>query len=232
MISVTKQSVRKRDLQRRTVLEAAAKLFSERGFGGTNILDVAKVLNVSRPAVYYYFSSKEAILSSLVDEVTVYSQQLAAGVADVKAEPAEALYEMVRNHASFVLQNPLIFRVIERSENDLDDNAKAISKRAKRALMDKFRVTIDRAITGGNFHNVDAGVAALAIIGMCNWCAWWFVPTGRLSHEQVADQIAGMAIASLTAAAGCPDQKRVLQGALGEVQAALGRLGELLERSS
>jgi len=229
--TVNRNGGNKRDIQRRTVLEAAAKLFSERGFGGTNMLDVAKALNVSRPAVYYYFNSKEEILSSLVDEVTVYSEQLAAGVADVRAEPVEALYEMVRNHAAFVLQNPLIFRVIERGESDLDDKAKAISKRAKRALMEKFRSTIDRGIGSGRFRGVDAGVAALAIIGMCNWCAWWFVPQGRLSYEQVAHQIADMAVGSLLSGEECFIQKRTFLMALGDVQTALARLENMIKVS-
>lgn len=219
----------KRNIQRRTALEAAAKLFSERGFGGTSMRDVAKALNISRPAVYYYFKSKEEILASLVDEVTIYSEQLAAGVADVRAEPVEALYEMVRNHAAFVLQNPLIFRVIERGENDLDGKARAINKRAKRALMEKFRSTIDRGIGSGRFRSVDAGVAALAIIGMCNWCAWWFVPQGRLSHDQVADQIADMAVGSLLLGEGCSSQKRAFLMALGDAQAALARLEDIIK---
>ena len=228
---VQKSRGKMRDIQRRTVLEAAAKLFSERGFGGTNMLDVAKALNVSRPAVYYYFKNKNEILSSLVDEVTVYSEHLAAGVADAKAEPVEALYQMVRNHASFVLQNPLIFRVIERGEDDLDDKAKAISKRAKRALMDRFRMTIDRAIGSGRFRDVDAGVAALALIGMCNWCAWWFVPQGRLSHDQVADQIADMAVASLLSGEGLSTQKGAALTVLADAQATLTRLEDIIKHS-
>ncbi len=42
----------KRALQRKTVLEAAAKLFSERGFAGTKMMHVAAALNISRPALY------------------------------------------------------------------------------------------------------------------------------------------------------------------------------------
>lgn len=215
---------KKRDVKPRTILEVAAKLFSERGFTGTNMRDVAKALDVSRSAVYYYFDSKEAILSALVDEVTVYSEQQAASVADFKTEPVEALYEMVRNHAAFVLQNPLIFRVIERGENDLDQKAKAISKRAKRALMDKFRLTIARAIEAGRFRDVDAGVAALAIIGMCNWSAWWFVPHGRLSYTQVADQITDMAIAALLRGREISSQGQEFTSALAKAQSALAQL--------
>ncbi|MBW7925773.1 MAG: TetR/AcrR family transcriptional regulator [Burkholderiaceae bacterium] len=225
-----KQTATKGQLQRRAVLDAAAKLFSERGFGGTNMLDVAKALNVSRPAVYYYFSNKESILSALVEEVTVHSEQLAAAIAKVKAEPVDALYEMVWNYASFVMTNPLIFRTTERDEIHLDDNAKTVSKRAKRALLDQFRLTVDRAIKAGKFRPVDPGVAALAIIGMCNWCAWWFVPKGRLSHEQIADQLADMAVSSLLNGEGMPDRRRLFLSALADAETALARLEKLARR--
>jgi len=43
---------------------------------------------------------------------------------------------------------------------------------------------------------VDARVAALGVIGMCNWVAWWFRP-GRDSIDAVADQLADMAVAAV-----------------------------------
>jgi len=39
-------------------------------------------------------------------------------------------------------------------------------------------------------------VAALGVIGMCNWVAWWFRP-GRDSIDAVADQLAEMAVAAV-----------------------------------
>ena len=63
----------KKQALRRTVLEAAAELFAHRGFGGTNLQDIADALELSRPALYYYFKSKEEMLSSLLEEVTVFS---------------------------------------------------------------------------------------------------------------------------------------------------------------
>src|SRR5438034_192170 len=41
-----------------------------------------------------------------------------------------------------------------------------------------------------------ARIAALGVIGMWNWVAWWFRP-GRDSAEAVADELADMAIAAL-----------------------------------
>jgi hypothetical protein len=37
-------------------------------------------------------------------------------------------------------------------------------------------------------------VAALSVIGMCNWVAWWFHPGANHPAEPVADQLAHNAV--------------------------------------
>lgn len=69
------------ELQRVSILEAAARLFIRKGFDGTNINDIAKALGVSRTAVYYYFQSKETILEALTEEVTQQAGKLAASAS-------------------------------------------------------------------------------------------------------------------------------------------------------
>ena len=110
----------KKEALRRTVLEAAANLFAQRGFGGTNLQDIADSLGISRPALYYYFKSKEGILASLVEEVTVFSGLQATELA-AKADfnPSDTLRQMTFNHAKWLLEHTVEFRVVDRTENDL-----------------------------------------------------------------------------------------------------------------
>jgi AcrR family transcriptional regulator len=65
---------------RERILEVAARLFSERGFAGTSIRDIADALGVTKAALYYHFPSKDAILGEIV------AQPLAA-VRAVLSEP-------------------------------------------------------------------------------------------------------------------------------------------------
>jgi hypothetical protein len=44
---------------------------------------------------------------------------------------------------------------------------------------------------------VDPHVAAFSLIGMCNWSAWWYKPSGRLSRAEVAGIMADMAVNAL-----------------------------------
>jgi len=44
------------------IIEAAARVFAERGFHGATTQDIADVLGIKQASLYYYFSSKEVAL--------------------------------------------------------------------------------------------------------------------------------------------------------------------------
>lgn len=47
------------------ILDAAYKLFAENGFEKTSLSMIAKEVGVTKPAIYYYFSSKEELMKEL-----------------------------------------------------------------------------------------------------------------------------------------------------------------------
>jgi AcrR family transcriptional regulator len=52
---------------KRQILRAAMKLFSERGFGGTSIRDIAQESGYTNPALYKHFASKEELALHLFE---------------------------------------------------------------------------------------------------------------------------------------------------------------------
>jgi AcrR family transcriptional regulator len=50
-------------VRREEILRAAVEQITERGFGDTRVIDVAKALNVSTALVFYHFESKDRLLS-------------------------------------------------------------------------------------------------------------------------------------------------------------------------
>jgi len=52
---------------RARILAVALELISERGFAGTSIRDLAERLDLTTAAMYYHFSSKDALLDALVE---------------------------------------------------------------------------------------------------------------------------------------------------------------------
>ena len=53
---------------RERILQVALELFTERGFDGTSLREIAEKLDVTKAALYYHFKSKDALLLSLVHD--------------------------------------------------------------------------------------------------------------------------------------------------------------------
>ncbi|MFI5842675.1 TetR/AcrR family transcriptional regulator [Catenuloplanes sp. NPDC051500] len=78
---------RKKQQVRRTLSDAAATLFLERGFDGVRIADVAEAAGVSQKTVYNYFATKEALI---MDRLEGTADALTTALADPAQEPVAA----------------------------------------------------------------------------------------------------------------------------------------------
>ena len=179
---------------RRNVLDAAAELFAERGYGGTNLRDVADRLKMSRTALYYHFPSKEKLLEALIEEVTVATEQQYQQLATQQdLDPEHALRRVTSLTARWVMNHRILFRVLDRSEAEIPPDLRRSHAASKRSILFNLVSIIERGIRSGVFRPDDSHVAAFAILGMCNWTAWWFKPDGRLSEHDIAEIFAEMA---------------------------------------
>lgn len=69
------------EVRRREILDAAEKLFEQKGFQRTTISDIAQAMNVAQGMLYYYFKSKEELLGALVH------RQVVVVMAETKQKP-------------------------------------------------------------------------------------------------------------------------------------------------
>ncbi|MGC8764310.1 MAG: TetR/AcrR family transcriptional regulator [Brevinematia bacterium] len=53
-------------LPKERIIEAAVKLFAEKGFDATSVDEIARLAEINKAMIYYYFSSKEELLSSII----------------------------------------------------------------------------------------------------------------------------------------------------------------------
>jgi len=66
------------------ILDAAAKVITERGFGATRIADVAERAGTSAPAVLYWFDSREQLLNeALVADEESFAAQVGERLAEI-----------------------------------------------------------------------------------------------------------------------------------------------------
>jgi len=188
----------RRELVENEMYEQAARLFAERGFAGTSLQDIADAMGMTRPALYYYVRSKDDLLAKLVTEIT---EGPAAEMREVTERADLDAVAKLRAIARLIVvrraTQPARFRLLIRSEAELPPELAAAHEKGRRAVLRSATDVVDEGVVTGRFRPVDPRVAALAVLGMCNWVAWWFHPGGRHGVDDVAEQIPDLAVAAL-----------------------------------
>jgi AcrR family transcriptional regulator len=102
------------------MLQAAARLFAQKGFAGTSMEEIGAACGMSGPAVYKHFPSKGALLAQMLLDI---SRQLVAGSRVVITEARnanDALIALIEFHADFALNEPDLIRVQDRDLGSLN----------------------------------------------------------------------------------------------------------------
>jgi len=229
-ITASATSVRKQ-LMENEVIDHATRLFAERGFAGTSLQDVAESMGLKRPALYYYFKSKDELLDRLIAEgVSGPANDFKTIAEQPDLSPAERLHAIVRHNVTWVLNHTDRFLLLVKSESELSPARKKKYSASSRAALDTVAAVIEEGIEAGQFRPVNARVAALGVFGTCNWAAWWYHPGGPDSIESIADQLADQAVASVQRVERTADAALSPHHALALLRQDLDRLAQAMDR--
>lgn len=202
------------------------ELFATRGYASTSLQDVADALGMTRPALYYYVKNKDEILAKLVAEVTEVHARAAVEINAQKSRPPlERLAAMVHAIVLHTAQHAPRFRLVVMSEAELPPDVARVHKRRKHQVLHEFVSVIEDASEQGHARPVDSRVAALGVLGLCNWVAWWHHPGDGRTDAAIADQLAEMAVQTIAVP---PDRKT---GGLGGAVRLLKQDLAVLERA-
>jgi TetR/AcrR family fatty acid metabolism transcriptional regulator len=192
--------------KRRTILDAAVRVFARQGFHRCRVSDIADEAGVAYGLVYHYFDTKEEILDTLFLERW---DLLLAAIAEVDArdEPArDKLYEV----ASFIFDSyrydPELMKVIIVEVTRAANSFGATHLAKIREAYEGIAGIVQEAQDAGTFKTtVTAQFAALAFYGAVEQVlsAWIFdlLPQGEGDWEQAKRFVVETVCGGLDAAA-------------------------------
>ncbi len=93
------------------IIDAALKLFSEKGFHGTSINDIAKEAGISKGLIYNYFESKYSILEGIFSELLEIGEEIEHDTF-LDDNPFEQLKRMINRSFKYVEDNPTYWKLI------------------------------------------------------------------------------------------------------------------------
>jgi len=208
----------RRALVANEILDKAATIFADQGFAGTGIRDIADAMEMSRPAVYHYFETKESLVQELVAGVTGEILQFIIELrADRHLDHREKAHALVEGLVRRVAARPAHMRLLAASERSLPEPIGSTHAEAKRDALVEVRAMIAEGVADGAFRPVDERLAALAILGMCNWVAWWYRADGDIPVEEIGAALADLVLEGLPRR----QSRRLADGSIGAAAALL-----------
>ena len=113
------------------ILMKALELFSQNGYAGTNIRELAEALGLVKSSIYKHFESKEAIWNALLDEMIAYYGARFGSPEHLPPVPdsPEGLVEMTMRMVNFTIHDEKIVmtRKVLAIEQFRDPRAKALA---------------------------------------------------------------------------------------------------------
>ena len=158
------------EVTRSRILDAAERVFSERGVSRTSLEDVAHAAAVTRGAIYWHFKDKRDLFAAMVDRVTLPMEAMVAASSDESiADPiaslrASAVSALKRTATDQQVQR--VFDVVTHKCEYLGEMAGLNSRisAAQKGCVDRAEQAIRNAIRRGQLPpSVNPRLAAIGL---------------------------------------------------------------------
>lgn len=190
---------RDREVKRTAVLQAAARLFVAHGYARTKLNDVARSLNITKPALYNYFNNKEDILFECYRMGHELVERHLAVIETSEGTGLEQVGAFIRAYICEVMTVEFGMCIVRLDDGDLSASARAYVRERKRAVDRRLRALIRKGIEDGSIAPCDPKTAAFAVAGALNWIGHWYRAEGPWTPSHIADEFAAFLIQGLAA---------------------------------
>lgn len=174
------------DDKRNAILLRSARLFAEGGFERTPMSGVAAACGVSKPLLYHYYDSKEALLFDILHRHLKDLCDMAAAADRPEAEPEERLRSLVGAILDGYRDADAEHKVQINALSSLPEDKQEILKALERELVARFANALRGVVPA-----LDDGrllkPATMSLFGMLNWHYMWFRPDGPVSRKDYSE---------------------------------------------
>jgi AcrR family transcriptional regulator len=195
MMKLQKKAARVSEQDRRAeIYNAAAKIISEKGFDAMTMNDIAQAVGMTKAGIYHYIEGKQNMLFAIMNYGMDKLDNGVIAPASQIEDAEKRLIAIIDYHAKLITQgtNAITVLVDEVAGLSAIQRKKIIQR--KRVYFDFIRDTLNTLKEDGKLKDVDTTVAAFSILGMLLWISRWYHRDGKLTSDQVANEVLKVAI--------------------------------------
>jgi TetR/AcrR family transcriptional regulator, cholesterol catabolism regulator len=171
------------------LLDAAARLFAERGYAATSTRDIALAADMLPGSLYYHFASKEQMLVAVYEAGVSELAAAVRGAIGREALPWSRLEAACRAHLETVLKHSDYAQVLIRV---LPQDVPVVAERLGTLRAGYEAVWRELVAALPLPAGSDRRALRLMLLGSLNWARFWFDLQGRDSPRVLARKFVGM----------------------------------------
>jgi TetR/AcrR family transcriptional regulator, cholesterol catabolism regulator len=169
------------------LLDAAAALFSQKGYAAATTREIAGILGIRKASLYYHIENKEDLLYAICkSSLEQIRRDVAAELENVK-DPLERTGTLVRAHIKSLVRDQVAHSVAVGEMHALSGARLKEVIALRDAYEELVRSVLEDARKAGVLRD-DIGVKYLCLIllGLLNRVEMWYRRDGALSPDQLA----------------------------------------------
>jgi len=179
---------------RQDILDIAAKLFSQRGYNGTPLRDIADAVNMKAGSLYYHFDSKEQMVLEVftLGIESIHNTVLERVKVLAKNSPTRSiLVAAATGHLEALLEKGDYSSTSIRNFGQMPEPIKSKVMVIRDKYESLWRDWLSEGLRNGEIkEGIDLSIFRLTVLGALNRTLEWYRP-GKHSVEQIAEMQIG-----------------------------------------
>lgn len=151
---------------RAKILEIAEAEFAAEGYAGAHLQKIAEQVDVRKTALYYYFDSKAALYSAVLESILEDLDRVVAGALETTETPQRQLEELVTRFNELLAANPNFARILLRVFVDRPPGLTATLLPTLTRVIGRVMACYQRGVEAGTFRRISTRHFFLSSFGL------------------------------------------------------------------
>lgn len=180
-----KPKVNKKEL----ILSEAAKLFKEKGFGGTSMRDLGEKVGMEAASMYNHIRSKDEILELICFKIAEEYTSHLAEIENTESTFQEKLKRVIQLHIEVMVNDAAAVSVANNDWKYLTDEKKIEYKEKRKSYEKSFANILEQGMATGEFKTMNVSVALFTILSSLRWIELWYKPSREISPAELEEEL-------------------------------------------
>lgn len=179
------------------ILTEAAKLFKQKGFGGTSMRDLAEKVGIEAASMYNHIRSKDEILEEICFRIAHEYLSHISEIEDTNQSFREKIKAIIRLHVRMIINDAAAVSVANSEWKYLTEAKMVLYKEIRKDYEKRFAHIIERGIEEGEFKEVNVSVALFTMLSSLRWIELWYKPDREISPEKLEEDLINLLLNGL-----------------------------------